>query len=276
MNSLASMQEAFLARILAEDDLADNRAPGFAIYRNNYRSSLVEALRATFERTERLVGEASFRAAAAHHCIAHPPSSWTLDLAGAGFAETCEELFANDSDVAELAALEWAMHEAFTTRDMNPLDMAGFAAATTGFGEEDWSELRLDFLPGLSIGWAKHDLVRLWSSLGGKDEAVDLVALDEDHAVITWREGERPVFVLRDAWEGRALDQMRSGASFAEACAVIAGDLGEEAAVNEAGLMLARWLSDGFVASVAQSAKLSPTSSSDRVQSFSALSGSIA
>ena len=43
MNSLALMQEDFLARILAEDAGPDDRAEGFAIYRNNYRSSLVEA-----------------------------------------------------------------------------------------------------------------------------------------------------------------------------------------------------------------------------------------
>ena len=252
MNSLAQVQAEFLARILAEDEVPGDRAEGFAIYRNNYRSSLVEALRATFERTERLVGEDSFRAAAAHHCIAHPPSSWTLDLAGAGFAETCAELFANDPDVGELAALEWAMHLAFVARNVVPLDATGFAAATTGFSEDDWSDLKLAFVPGLAIIDTQFDLVRLWGSLAEGANGTDLVPLDDPHAAIVWREGERPVFVLRPAWEGRALASMQSGGNFTGACALLADAIGEEAAVAEAGSMLARWLADGLVEAVAQ------------------------
>ncbi|MEZ5680606.1 MAG: DNA-binding domain-containing protein [Erythrobacter sp.] len=252
MSSLAQTQQDFLARILSENDPSDGRADGFAIYRNNYRSSLVEALRSTFERTERLVGEDSFRAAAAHHCIAYPPSSWTLDLAGDGFAETCSELFANDPDVAQLAALEWAMHRAFTARDVAPLDPAGFAAATAQFGEDQWAGLKLEFLPGLDVGSTDFDLVRLWSSLAGGSKGAELAALAERQSVITWREGERPVFVLRPQWEGRALTQMQSGASFQDACAILSEELGDDVAVGEAGQMLARWLGDGLVAAVVQ------------------------
>src|SRR3546814_3597676 len=91
-----------------------------SVYRGNYRSALVEAMRSTYERTEKWVGEAAFRRAAAHHLIAHPPSSWTIDDAGAGFDRTCAELFANDPEVAELAWLEWTMLEAFTAPDVAP------------------------------------------------------------------------------------------------------------------------------------------------------------
>ncbi|QPC99034.1 DNA-binding domain-containing protein [Qipengyuania soli] len=252
MSTLAQLQEDFLGRILAEDDVADDRADGFAIYRNNYRSSLVEALRATFERTDRLVGADAFRTAAAHHCIVHPPSSWTLDLAGAGFPDTCADLFAKDPDVSELAALEWAMHCAFTAADAEPLDMAGFGAATASFGEGEWASLRLAFLPGTASTSASFDLVCLWSSLASDGSEPDLLSLDEPHSAIVWREGERPVFVLRPQWEGRALVAMLAGSSFSEACSLLAADLGEDAAVNEAGLMLARWLRDGLLASVLQ------------------------
>lgn len=252
MSSLATLQEEFLGRILAEDDLADDRAEGFAIYRNNYRSSLVEALRGTFARTERLVGEDSFRAAAAHHCIIHPPSSWTLDLAGAGFPETCEELFTSDPDVAELAALEWAMHLAFVVRDMEPLDAPGFAAATAGFEGDDWSGLKLRFVPGIAILETRFDLVRLWASLAEFSDGAELFPLDQVQAAIVWREGERPVFVLRPTWEGRALALMQEGGDFAAACALLAGEIGEADAVAEAGSMLARWLGEGLVAAVGQ------------------------
>ena len=257
MSTLAATQDALLASLRDEDapmpaGWGERHAAGLAVYRNNYRSAVVEAIRATFERTEKLVGEGSFRRAAAHHCIVHPPSSWTLDLAGYGFAETCAELFANDPDVAELAALEWAMHVAFTARDTAPFDMVAFAAASAQFDEQDWAELKLEFLPGLAVVKAEHDLVRLWSSLAGEGETPEIERLDAPHYAIVWREGERPVFVLRPLWEGGALIAMQAGVTYGEACAALVEELGEETAIAEAGAMLARWLAEGIVAGIAQ------------------------
>lgn len=257
MTGLGQRQEAFLGTLLDEDaplpaGLDERHARGLAIYRNNYRSALVEALRSTFERTERLVGEEAFRRAAAHHCILHPPTSWTLDLAGAGFPETCTELFAHDPDVAELAALEWAMHEVFTARDTTPLTTAAFAGTCAGYAEADWTALRLAFVPALRITPAAFDLVRLWSSLASDDGEPELVRLESPHCALVWREGERPAFVLRPAWEGEALALFRSGATFGEVCSMLVDQLGEDAAIAEAGAMLARWVGEGLVERLVQ------------------------
>lgn len=252
MTTLAQRQAEFLGAILDEEaplppGWGDREASGLAIYRNNYRSALVEALRATFERTERLVGKNAFARAAAHHCIAHPPSSWTLDLAGAGFAETCAALFASDPDVAQLAALEWAMHIAFTARDAAALTPESFATACAAFGAEDWDALRLAPMPAIRCIPATYDLVRLWSSLATGDGEVQLAALDHPHSAVVWREGERPVFVLRPAGEGEALASFGAGASFGEVCADLIAALGEDAAIAEAGAMLARWVGEGWI-----------------------------
>jgi len=113
VSGLARRQQEFLAALLDEEAPLPagwqvRHARGLAIYRNNYRGGLIDTLRDTYPRTEVLAGEAAFARAAAHHCITHPPSSWTLDQVGAGFSATCAELFRDDPDVAELAALEWA------------------------------------------------------------------------------------------------------------------------------------------------------------------------
>ncbi|MFA6220035.1 MAG: DNA-binding domain-containing protein [Erythrobacter sp.] len=257
MIALLDRQEAFLGAIL-DDNAAlpegwgAREQAGLEIYRNNYRVALVEALRATYERTGRLVGEDPFRQAAAHHCIAHPPSSWTLDLVGAGFADTCTELFADDPDVGELAALEWAMGQVFTAADAAPLTIESFAGQTAGFAEGDWATLRLAFLPGLAVLETRYDLVQLWSALECDGASAEPVLLDQSRSVVVWREQERPVFVLRAKWEGEALLAMQRGASFGEACAIVVVALGEEDGAAEAGAMLARWLADGLVAAIAQ------------------------
>ena len=245
MTSLASLQEDMLAGILDEDrplleGWTARHAAGLAIYRNNYRSALVEALRSTFERTAKLVGDASFERAAAHHVILHPPTSWTLDVAGEGFDATCAELFAHDPEVAELAWLEWAMHCAFVARDVVPLDMAGFAEASAGFAEADWTELRLRFVPGIAWRAVRHDLKALWSR-------AETESLDDPVSCVVWREGERPAFLLLPQAEGEALAAMAGGASFGEACALLAERLGEDEAVAAAGTMLGRWISEGFL-----------------------------
>lgn len=257
MSDLRTRQEAFLGAI--RDDAAPlpagwgtRQRAGLAIYRNNYRSALIEALRTTFARTERLVGEASMRQAAAHHCIMHPPSGWTLDQVGAGFAETCAELFANDPDVAELAALEWAMGQAFTAADAAALTSEEFAQATLGFADADWAALRLEFVPSLALLETRYNLVHLWPTLAGDGTPAAPMSLAAVHRLIVWREGERPVFVIRRKAEGDALQAMHEGATFGEVCQIVLAAFGEESGVEEAGAMLARWLTDGLIAAIVQ------------------------
>lgn len=176
-------------------------ARGLEIHRNNYRHALMEAMRSTFERTLRWVGDASFEAAAAHHLVAHPPSGWTLDDVGAGFARTAATLFAREPEVADLAALEWAMHRVFVAADATALDLAGFRDATAGFEEDDWSGMRLLTLPGIGIVEVGTDCVALWRGLAGDARPPEPSRLARPHAAIVWREGWQPVCCLVDAGE---------------------------------------------------------------------------
>jgi hypothetical protein len=252
---LAQQQAAFMAQVL-DDEAAlppgwtARHAAGMAVYRNNYRTALVEAMRATYERTARWVGEAAFARAAAHHLILHPPSSWTLDVIGDGFPDTLAELFAHDPEVPELAALEWAMHCAFTAADATPLDGLGLAAATAAFSEEDWGAMRIAFVPGCAVVPASHDLAALWQALATDPFDAPDYALAEPACLQVWREGLNPVFRPVDLAAGRALELALGGASFGEVCAALVEALGEDAGVARAGALLGEWLGDALVASV--------------------------
>jgi Putative DNA-binding domain len=248
------MQTAFLAQIQDEDlplpaGWNDRAATGMAIYRNNYRTALVDALRETFARTARWVGQDAFRQAAAHHLILHPPASWTLDAAGRGFDATLAGLFPHDPDVSELAWAEWAMLQAFGARDAVPLDAAGFAGATAEFGEAEWDGLRLQFMPRLATRLITQDLPAIWQQLEAAD--TDFVPLDAPLAAPlachVYREGEQPVFVTAPAHEFGVLTAMLAGASFGAVCDLLAEQLGPAAAAPEAGAMLGRWLHQGLI-----------------------------
>lgn len=256
MSPLAVRQAEMMASLLDDERAlpegwSERQAVGLDIYRNNYRTALVEALRSTFERTERLVGKDSFARAAAHHLISHPPSSWTLDLTGEGFADTCAGLFVQDAEVSELAWLEWAMHCVFVTRDCLPLTPAQFVEAAQSFDENDWTDLRLAFVPGLAVRTVRHDLKRLWTSLAEDGEAAQIALVTAPAAAIVWREGERPVFLLVPEAEGDALAGMIAGASYGEACDAMIARCGE-ATIEMAGTMLRRWLGEGMVERIVQ------------------------
>lgn len=255
MSQLAQGQADFLACLLDEAALLPagwdaRRAAGMAVYRNAYRARLVDVLRDTFERTARLVGDDAFRRAAAHHLITHPPAGWTIDLAGAGFAETCADLFAADLDVAEVAWLEWAMHRAFTAADGDPLSVAGFAAATAGFEAGQWEALRFELMPGTAMRPVTHDVVKLWETLAGPPCKPVLERLRQPQWVLIWREGERPVFVLVSEADGRALEELRRGGSFGGVCASLADSAGLADAASAAAALLLGWLERGVIQSV--------------------------
>lgn len=262
MTGLAELQTAFLAQIRDESlplpaAWPDRAAAGMAIYRNNYRTALVDALRESFARTARWVGEEAFRQAAAHHLILHPPGSWTLDAAGLGFDATLAELFPQDPEVAELAWAEWAMLQVFGARDALPLDAAGFGAATAAFDEAGWDGLRLNFMPRLATRMVMQDLPAIWQQLeasSATEEDAAFVPVDAPLAAPlachVYREGEQPVFVIAPAHEFGALTAMLTGASFGAACDSLAEQLGPEEAAQEAGAMLGRWLHQGLIEAV--------------------------
>lgn len=254
--TLEELQSSFMAQVLDEEAPLpkgwDARQQlGMGVYRNNYRSSLVEALRSTYERTEKWVGEDAFRRAAAHHVIANPPVSWTLDDAGAGFDATCAELFVNDREVTELAWLEWTMLEVFTAPDMAPLGAAEFGKATRNFAEQDWGNMRLEFLPGTSARTLSHDLRAIWKALGEEELVRPEHRLEQQRGCIVWREGERPTFIMVDAEEVRAFDMMQAGKSYGDVCINIAENGDPADAAMRAGAMLGRWLNEGMIAQVA-------------------------
>lgn len=250
---LGALQQSFIGHVLAEDapvpsGWEDARLQaGLAIYRNGYRARMIEALGEVFPRTRQWVGGESFERAAAHHLILHPPAHWSLDRAGEGFAATLTTLFHNDPEVPELALLEWDMHLAFVAADKTAIDAAGFVAATSDFGEQDWTQVRLALSPSLTVRPVKSRVVAIWRSLAEAQGPPAELFLESLARLVVWREGTRPVFRIATALEGRCLEQVGRGVSFGDLCASLAENRPGAEAAAEAGAMLGRWLRDGLI-----------------------------
>lgn len=246
---LAALQTRFLADLISEEEPENKPGAaneGFGIYRNAYRSTLVEVLRDTFARTLEYAGTDGFDRAAAHYLISYPPASWSLDHVGKGFAETLAELFTHDPEVAELAALEWAMHTVFVGADEAIETLESFSSKTQHFEENDWVNLRLEFVSAMTAVPCEFDLIALW-----KHPDAPPARLDQSSYALVWREDERPVFILVEPLEKHALDMMKAGATFGAICEH-AMEFGEKNSVAEvAGGWLQGWLSRGLIAGIA-------------------------
>jgi hypothetical protein len=258
MSKLAERQEAFLAHVLDEDAPApegwgNSQAAGMTVYRGNYRSALMAALGETYERTALYLGAQPFARASINHAIAHPPSGWTIDEAGAGFDQTCAEVFTDNPEVAELAWLEWAMMELATAPDSTPLTAQDFASASVEFGEDAWAGLRLGFQPRMQVRQVVHDLESIWRALPDKP---DQIVLAEPCSCIASREGERPTFTLLEADHAPAIAAMQQGASYGELIGVLIGDTEDPSpddiqnAAMRAGAMLGAWLGEGLITQI--------------------------
>ncbi|MEL6486825.1 MAG: DNA-binding domain-containing protein [Pseudomonadota bacterium] len=257
--TLAERQAAFMRAILDEsaplpDGWGNSHALGLSVYRGNYRNALMDALAESFERTARYIGESAFRTARINHVIANPPSHWTIDAAGAGFDETCAELFSDNPEVAELAWLEWAMLDLVGAPDTQPLSAQDFAEASAGFGDEEWLALGLTFQPRAQGRLVRHDLTALWKSLSEADRPADLRAFEEEQGCLVWREGERPTFIMTAPEAARAFTAMQMGARYGDLITLLAGDEPDEAAIQAAagaaGGFLGQWLSEGLVVAI--------------------------
>lgn len=250
--NLLSCQNHFIDHVL-EDDAPlpatwrnDRMRAGLAIYRNGYRSRLVDALAETFPRTRQWVGDDSFDKAAAHHLIAHPPAHWSLDRAGAGFPETLAALFVRDPEVPELANLEWDMHLAFVAEDALPLDAAAFATATTGFTGKDWDALRFALHPALTVRAVRTAAAAIWRAMVEESEPPVELVLAERAQILVWRSGMSPVFRIAAHYEADCLDVLRDDGTFGELCLHLT-EVAHCDAATLAGGLLANWMGDGMI-----------------------------
>ncbi|WP_299194361.1 DNA-binding domain-containing protein [uncultured Erythrobacter sp.] len=259
--SLADRQAAFLRAILDEgaplpSGWGNSQAAGMAVYRGNYRSALMGALAETYQRTRAYVGEGPFAQASINHAISHPPSGWTIDEAGQGFAQTCASFFKDNPEAAEIAWLEWAMLGLATAPDTTPIGPQDLAAATAEFGDADWEGLRLGFQPRLQVRQVDHDLEALWRMLASEERQSLDARLESPRTCIAWRDGERPTFALFDPDHEAAITAMQQGASYGDLIALVLGEDAEpdaeaiQNAAMRAGAMLGQWLKEGMITAI--------------------------
>lgn len=246
--ALRDMQACFLAGVIANDAAAealivdDNRvgaAKRLAIYRNNYRSSLTGVLADHYERLHAYVGDEQFDNLAEAYVDAHPSGTRNLRYYGEKFAGFLALHYPGDGELAELAALDWALRHAFDAADTAALD-----AAAVGELGDAWIERRLTLHPSATLLPVRHNVAALWSSLDAEEEPPEVEALPDAATLLIWRDGAQSRFRSLMADEAGALALLQGGASFTDLSAALIEAEGEAAAMEALAAWLGRWLAD--------------------------------
>ncbi|WP_159982620.1 MULTISPECIES: DNA-binding domain-containing protein [unclassified Novosphingobium] len=243
--NLAALQRDFRGWLVEGSDDAASRIgaaarPGLAVYQNNYRTQLVACLAETYGHTHAWLGDDAFLAAAITHIDASPPHAWTLDAYPEGFAVTLAGLYPDDGEVAELAALEWALSRAFTAPDAAPMTPGDLAAV-------DWDTAIIRFTPSLDIIPAATNAAAIWSALAAGETPSTAERLPEPAALVVWRQDFAPSFRTIDAVEEQAIIRCAARQDFTALCGSLIETLGESAGIDRAAALLGQWIGDGLI-----------------------------
>ncbi len=243
--SLHTLQQNFQAWLTVGEDQHAARFPaeaypGLLVYQNNYRASLMACLEDSFARTAAYMGTDAFRAVAARHIDECPPNSWSLDHYTAFFPPALATACPHEPEVAELAALELALTDAFVGLDCEVLD-------ATELPHIDWDRAIVRWVPTARLLHFETNAADIWSALS-KDQRTSAVAETRPTPVLVWRHQETSCFRTLDALEAEFAALLCEGIGFADLCARLVTRLGQQDGIQTAGSWLGRWVADGLVA----------------------------
>lgn len=186
----------------------------FAVYRNNVRGALVEALAVRYPVVQRLVGEDFFRAMAAEFAIQNLPASPVLIGYGADFPEFIETFKPAETlpFLADVARLESAYWQAYHAIDDLPLAASAFQSISP----EALAGVRLQFIGACHMLSSPHPIVSIWQT-NAADESVTPVDLSQPEDAMVTRPALSVEVRRLPAGAFLLLSQLQNGASLGEA-----------------------------------------------------------
>jgi hypothetical protein len=187
-----------------------------AVYRNNVRVSLVDALADTFPVVRQLVGEDFFRAMAALFVREQPPRSRVLAHYGDALPGFIEGFAPADPVpyLADVARLEFARVLAYHAADDAPVQPdAVLHALASG---ERIGELRLRCHPSLWVRCSAHALVSIWAAHQHDDGLASVDATQPEDALVL-RSGLDVLVQRAPVGAVEFIQALHQGLSYAEA-----------------------------------------------------------
>ncbi len=256
MSDLRRLQQRFQHYVLrGARDIASHIAGAqtsgarLAIYSDAYRLRLIEALRTDFVGLRAAMGDAEFTSMARAYIDAHPSTHPSLRHYGRELAAFLahDDRYRPRPALAELAAFDWALTDAFDAPDAAVLTLDVLAALPP----EHWPGMRLLPHPSLIRLDLHWNAPAIWKAandaapLPNPEQARDAVAW------AVWRQALRTYFRSLPPAEAWALDAVRAGCEFASVCEGLCEWIDPTDAAAHAAGLLRQWVGDGMLRGIA-------------------------
>lgn len=256
MIGLRQLQQRFQRYVLhGVRDIAPHIAGGetsgarLAIYSDAYRLRLIEALQTDFVALRAAMGDAEFAIMARAYIDAHPSTHPSLRHYGRELAAflTHDDRYRARPVLAELAAFDWALTEAFDAPDAAVMTLDVLAALPP----ERWPGMRLLPHPSLIRLDLHWNAPAMWKAadaaapLPNPEQARDAVAW------AVWRQALQTYFRSLSPAEAWALDAARAGHEFAAVCEGLCEWIDPTDAAAHAAGLLKQWVGDGMLRGIA-------------------------
>ena len=268
MSPLRGLQADFKSFLLRGDERMLERVVGsakvsasrrLAIYYDAYRLRLLEALDSNYPVLHAWIGDEEFEKLGLAYLTSHPSAHFSIRYFGHRLPVylAAAEAYQDKPYLGEMAALEWALSEAFDAQD-------GSVMKTEDMGTvppDAWPSLRFQFhssVRRLNLRW---NVPPVWKAInqnldsekngaGPTAEVPAPAAGEYPRSWLVWREALKTYFRSLSVDEAWTIDAAVAGATFAEICEGLAEWIDtQHIAVHAAGL-LKRWITEGLIAKI--------------------------
>jgi hypothetical protein len=221
-----------------------------AIYSGMYLWRLVEALRETFPKLVRHLGDERFAALAEDYLRRNPSDHHDVGQVGRRLAAFLRE-YPDPArpDLADLAELEWARQQVFFAPPAEPVGPDAFAGLAPGA----FVRKRLVLSPAFQVLVLDHAVAPVWRRLED-GEPLDPPSQGTS-AVAVWRSGFEVFHAPLPLDEAVALAGAAAGDDLARICAAFTAREDAAAAAHAA---LSSWIREGWIAGVVDAGRERP------------------
>jgi putative DNA-binding protein len=257
MSDFARQQSEFQRGILTDDDTIlaeildsarEKRETLFGVYRYAYGSRLVEAMRNDHELLHRYLGDETFDEMGHAYVKAKPSEHPNLRWFSQGLPDflKSEKPYCDHPVLADLAALEKALNDAFDAREAPVLALTDMA----GFAPEVWNELVFQPHPSAFRLDLASNASAIWLALKSEEPPPDAAFEEQPARLLIWRQDTTPMFRELTAEEAMMWDEASNGIPFGVLCEMLATYNDPDGAAARGAGYLHGWITSGALTAV--------------------------
>lgn len=251
--SLSEMQAAFQRAVMLGDDTVlseildssrTDRNVLFGVYRHAYVARLVEIVRGDHPLLHACLGYEAFDALARGYVAAWPSRNQNARWFSRRLPDFIADTRPGEPHLAEFAALERALNDAFDAPDREPLALPDLAAVPP----ESWSDLVFEPHPSAQRLAFITNAHALWLALKNEEPPPPVEALARPESAMVWRHETTPKVRRMSDEEAMMWNEAVNGVPFGRLCELIAVYDDPDSAPLRAAQHLQGWIMSGLLA----------------------------